>query len=377
MNFDFSDESRLLRDQARRFLAERCPPALVRAALDAPPPEIAALWGDIAGLGWLGAGLPEAHGGAGLGAEAVCVLAEELGRALAPVPFLSGICLAAEAIARAGSPAQQAAWLPRLAAGEARAAPALAAGAGEPGPRAIRAVLHNGAIDGEAWPVPDGMDAAVLVVAALDQDVPVLALVEAGGAGVERSHLATIDPSLPHARLTFRAAPASVLPGARGWNAIATILDRAAVPAAFAAVGGATAALERAVAYAKERHAFGRPIGSFQAIKHKLADVYVAVELARSNAWYACWALEADAGALTLAAATAKVSADTAFFHAAKENIQTHGGIGFTWEDDGHLFYRRAQLLAHAIGGPRFWKERMVAALETANAAGANATGIN
>ena len=368
MNFDFSDDSRMLREQARRFLAERCPPRLVRAALTASPPEADPLWRDMAGLGWLGATLPEAHGGAGLGAEALCVLAEELGRALAPVPFLSGICLAAEAIARAGSPAQQEAWLPRLAGAEARAAFALAEGAGEPGPQAIRARLRNGRIEGEKLPVADGMAAEVAVVAAQGDAGAVLALVDLTGPGVERTPIATIDPSLPHAKLTFRAAPAETLPGATGWEAIAALLDRAAVPCAFAALGGAAAALDMAVAYAKERHAFGRPIGSFQAIKHKLADVYVAVELARSNAWYACWALERDAAALPLAAATAKVSADAAFRHAAAENIQTHGGVGFTWEADPHLFYRRAGLLAHAPGGPRYWKERTVAALEAANA---------
>ncbi|MDE2005921.1 MAG: acyl-CoA/acyl-ACP dehydrogenase, partial [Rhodospirillales bacterium] len=260
------------------------------------------------------------------------------------------------------------AWLARIAAGTARAAPALAAGAGEPGPRAIGVRLRDGRLAGEAWPVPDGIGADILVVAARDGDTPVLVLADPAGPGIERTPLATLDPSLPHARIAFRDVPAEALPGARGWDAIAAILDRAAVPAAFAALGGAEAALERAVAYAKERHAFGRPIGSFQAIKHKLADVYVAMELARSNAWYACWALEQDAGALALAAATAKVSADAAFFQAAKENIQTHGGIGFTWEADPHLFYRRAGVLAHQGAGPRYWKERCVAALESANA---------
>ena len=369
MNFDFSDDSRLLRAQARRFLAERSPPRLVRAALAGPLAEADQLWRDMAELGWLGAALPEAQGGAGLGAEALCVLAEELGRALAPVPFLSGICLAAEAVAHAGSPAQQATWLPRLAGGTARAAFALAEGPGEPAPEAVRARLRNGRIEGEKLPVADGMAAEVAVVAAQGEAGVVLALVDLKGPGVARAPIATIDPSLPHATLTFRAAPAEPLPGAAGWAAIASLLDRAAVPCAFAALGGAAAALDMAVAYAKERHAFGRPIGSFQAIKHKLADVYVAVELARSNAWYACWALEHDTAALPLAAAGAKVSADAAFRLAAAENIQTHGGIGFTWEADPHLFYRRAGLLAHAQGGPRYWKERTVASLEAANAA--------
>ena len=367
MNFDFSDDSRLLRDQARRFLADRSPPALARAALTASPPGLDALWREMAGLGWLGAGLPEADGGAGLGAEAVCVLAEALGHALTPLPYLSGICLAAEAIARFASPAQRAAWLPRIAAGEARAAFALAEGVGDPAPGAIATELRVGRLTGEKWPVADGMAAEVVVVAARAGGEIALALLDPAGPGVTRAPVEMLDPGLPHARLVLDAAPAERLPGARDFSDIAALLDRAAVPAAFAALGGAEAALEAAVAYAKERHAFGRPIGSFQAIKHKLADVYVAVELARSNAWYACWALDQDGAALRLAAATAKVSADAAFFLAAKENIQTHGGIGFTWDADPHLYYRRAQMLSAALGGPRYWRERTVAALETMN----------
>ena len=366
MNFDFSDDSRLLRDQARRFLAERCPPRLVRAALDGPVAEATALWREMAGLGWLGVAIPEHQGGAGLGAEALCVLAEELGRALAPVPFLSSLCLAAEAIRLAGSPAQQAHWLPLLAGGEAIAAFALAEGPGEPDPGSITATVQAGRLSGEKIPVADAMTADVLVVAARAEDGVGLFLVDPNGAGVERTALASFDPSWPQARVAFHAAAAEKLPGA-AWDTVRDVLTRAAVPAAFAALGGASAALEMAVAYAKERSAFGRPIGSFQAIKHKLADVYVAVELARSNAFHACWALEAGAAALPLAAATARVSADAAFFHAAKENLQTHGGIGFTWEADCHLFYRRAQQLSAALGGPRYWKEQVAAALDGAN----------
>ncbi len=358
MNFDFSDESRLLRDQARRFLAERSPPALARAALAATPPDLAALWRDMAALGWLDPGI---------GAEAVCVLAEALGRALTPLPHLTGICLAAEAIARFASPAQRDAWLPRIAAGTARATFALAEGTGDPGPNAVAAELRAGRVTGEKYPVPDAMEAEVVVIAARAGGEVVLALLDPAGPGVTRAPVAMLDPGLPHGRLVLDAAPAERLPGARGFGDIAALLDRAAVPAAFAALGGAEAALEAAVAYAKERHAFGRPIGSFQAIKHKLADVYVAVELARSNAWYACWALDRDGAALPLAASTAKVSADAAFFLAAKENIQTHGGIGFTWDADPHLYYRRAQVLAAVLGGPRYWRERTVAALETMN----------
>ena len=146
------------------------------------------------------------------------------------------------------------------------------------------------------------------------------------------------------------------------------LLDRAAILTAFAQIGGAAASLEMATAYAKERFAFGRPIGSFQAIKHKLADVYVATELARSNAYYGAWALSAEAADMPLAAATARVSASDAFFLAAKENIQVHGGVGFTWDYDCHLYYRRAKLLALSLGSQRYWKDRVVSELETRNA---------
>ena len=179
-----------------------------------------------------------------------------------------------------------------------------------------------------------------------------------------------VDPSCDHAKIDFDDAPAMVLgPAGQAWETVRRLLDRAAILTAFEQVGGASASLEMATAYAKERFAFGRPIGSFQAIKHKLADVYVATELARSNAYYAAWALSADAAELPLAAATARVSATDAFFLAAKENIQVHGGVGFTWDYDCHLFYRRAKLLALSLGSQRYWKDRVVAELETRNAA--------
>jgi alkylation response protein AidB-like acyl-CoA dehydrogenase len=154
-----------------------------------------------------------------------------------------------------------------------------------------------------------------------------------------------------------------------GWDAIQRVLDRAAVPIAFEQVGGAEACLHMARDYALERYAFGRPIGSFQAIKHKLADIYVALELARSNAYYGAWSLSTDAVDLSLAAATARVSATEAFHLASKENIQTHGGVGFTWDLDCHLFYRRSKQLGLAIGSLPFWKDRLVGLLESRNAA--------
>ncbi|MGA3401322.1 MAG: acyl-CoA dehydrogenase family protein [Acetobacteraceae bacterium] len=370
MNFDFSDDSKLLREQAQRFLREQCTPKVVRHVLEGHAATSPELWRAMAEMGWLGAAIPERYDGAGLGYEALCVLAEEIGRVLAPVPFASTVYLAAEAILAAGSEAQKREYLPKIVRGELIATFALAEGAGEPREAAIRARLSDGRITGSKWPVPDGSIAQLAVVAARDSSGVSLALVDLTSSGVSRRALPMVDPSRDHAKIDFDNAPAVPL-GASGqaWDIVRRLLDRAAILTAFEQVGAASASLEMATAYAKERFAFGRPIGSFQAIKHKLADVYVATELARSNAYYAAWALSTDAAELPLAAATARVSATDAFYLAAKENIQVHGGVGFTWDYDCHLFYRRAKLLALSLGSQRYWKDRVVAELETRNAA--------
>jgi alkylation response protein AidB-like acyl-CoA dehydrogenase len=370
MNFDFSDDSKLLREQAQRLLREQCTPKVVRHVLEGHAPYSFALWQAMAEMGWLGAAIPDRYEGAGLGYEALCVLAEELGRVLAPVPFVSTVCLAAEAILAAGSEAQKREYLPKIVRGELIATFALAEGPGEPREAGVGARLTDGRITGNKWPAPDGSIAQLAVVAARGATGVVLALVDLAAPGVTRSAVPMVDPSADHARLDFDNAPAAVLgTGGHGWDMVRRLLDRAAILTAFAQVGGATASLEMATAYAKERFAFGRPIGSFQAIKHKLADVYVATELARSNAYYGAWALSAAAADLPLAAATARVSASDAFFLAAKENIQVHGGVGFTWDYDCHLYYRRAKLLALSLGSQRYWKDRVVSELETRNAA--------
>lgn len=362
MNFDFSDENKLLREQARRFLADRCPTSAVRRILEGDETHDRALWQGMAEMGWLGAAVPEAYGGAGLGAEGLCVLAEEIGRAIAPVPFASSVCLATEALLRHGSEAQRQQWLPPMVAGASIGCFALAEGAGNPRRAAVRAQVRAGRLHGEKWPVIDGNVADFAIVVALGDDgEPGLYRVSLTGEGVERAPLRGIDPSRDQARVRFDGAPAEALTGgATGWAAVESLLDRAAALLAFEQVGGADACLAMATAYAKERHAFGRPIGSFQAIKHKLADVYIATELARSNAYYGAWALAHDAPELALAAATARVAATEAFHVAAKENIQTHGGMGFTWQMDCHLYYRRARLLAVQLGSSPHWKNRLV-----------------
>ena len=362
MNFDFSDELNQLREQARRFLSEQSSTRAVRRILEGGDTHDRALWQGIADLGWLVAAVPEAYGGVGLGREGLCVLAEEIGRALAPVPFGSSVYLATEAILGHASESQRQQWLPAMVSGRQIGCFALAEGPGNPRASAVRARVSGGRLSGEKWPVADGDVADLAIVVALDEaGQPGLYAVELAGAGVQRTPLKSIDPSRNQSRIRFDQAPAQPLGnGAQGWAAIEQLLDRAAVLMAFEQVGGASASLEMATAYARERLAFGRPIGSFQAIKHKLADVYMANELARSNAYYGAWAIATDAPELPLAAASARVSATDAFYLASKENIQTHGGMGFTWDMDCHFYYRRAKLLAVQLGSNPHWKNRLV-----------------
>ncbi|HXT81798.1 MAG TPA: acyl-CoA dehydrogenase family protein [Acetobacteraceae bacterium] len=367
MNFDFSDDLKQLRDQARRFLSEQCTPAVVRRSLEGQEAYAAPLWTAMAEMGWIGAAIPDTYGGAGLGYEGLCVLAEELGRAVAPVPFASSAYLAGEAILTAGSEAQKREWLPRLADGSVIGCFALAEGTGNPNPATVQARVAGGRLSGTKWPVTDGGIAHIAIVAARD-DADQIALYLVGLENAARRTLNTVDPTRNHAHLAFDRVPAEKL-AAGGWALVQRLLERAAIPIAFEQVGGTDACLRMACDYAQQRYAFGRPIGSFQAIKHKLADVYVALELARSNAYHGAWALSADAAELPLAAATARVSATEAFHLASKENIQTHGGIGFTWAMDCHLFYRRSKQLALTLGGLPFWKNRVVELLETRNAA--------
>jgi acyl-CoA dehydrogenase len=370
MNFDFSDDLKQLRDQARRFLVEQSPPAVVRDVLEGRKTYAAALWRAIAEMGWLGAAIPEAYGGAGLGHEALCVLAEEIGRALAPVPFASTAYLASEAVLLAGNEAQKRRLLPKFADGSTIGCFALAEGTGNPAPQTVQARCVGGRLTGSKWPVIDGAIAAMAVVAARTETGEIgLFVADLTAEGVSRRSLSTVDPSRDHARIDFAGTPAEPLGSQLGWPLVLRVLERAAILVAFEQVGGADASLEMARNYALERYAFGRPIGSFQAIKHKLADVYVATELARSNAFYGAWALSADAAELPLAAATARVSATEAFHLASKENIQTHGGIGFTWDLDCHLYYRRSKHLALTLGGAPWWKHRLVELLEMRNTA--------
>jgi alkylation response protein AidB-like acyl-CoA dehydrogenase len=371
MDFDFTDDQKFLKGEARRFLESRCDVSVVRGVLNDPGKYYdQGLWKAVVEQGWLGAAIPEAHGGLGLGHIELAAIAEELGRALAPIPFSSTVYFLAEAIMLAGSDGQKAKWLPKIAAGEIIGCFATSERPGALTEVQAQARVENGKLTGAKIPVTDGDAANLAVVLAKEGGRAGLFLVDLGGPGVTRETLQTLDPTRGVAKLVFDGAPAERLGEAGEGLALAEqVLNRAAVLLAFEQVGGADRALEMAKSYALERYAFGRPIGSYQAIKHKLADIYIKNELARSNAYFGAWALETGAAELPVAAAASRVAACEAFWFAAKENLQTHGGMGYTWEVDCHLFYRRAQQLGLVAGGAKAWKERLVSALEQRNAA--------
>ena len=362
MNFEFSEEQNLLREQAQGFLAANCPPSVVRRVLESDADYDEGLWQKIIDMGWTATVIPEEYGGLGLSYLELCVIAEELGRAVAPVPFSSSVYLATEAILLAGSDAQKEEWLPKLAAGEAIGTLAMAEGAGRPSAKNLECEADKGKLSGTKIPVPDAAIADVAVVLAKSGKRASLYLVDMDqGSKTAVKPVNTLDPTRGHGQIRFKNAKAELLGKAgRGMEILEHLLDRAAVLFAWEQVGGAQASLEQAKEYAMGRYAFGRPIASYQAIKHKLANMYVKNTLARSNCYYGAWALNTEADELPLAAATARVSAIQAYYFAAKENIQTHGGMGYTWEFDCQFYYRRSKLLSVAIGSEGLWQDRLI-----------------
>ena len=365
MNFDFSDEQKQMRDEARKFLAEKCPPKAVRAVLDGNATHDKDLWKGLAGMGFLGVAIPEEFGGAGAGHLELCVIAEEMGRALAPVPFSSTVYLAAEAILLAGSAAQKKKWLPAIASGEAIGTLALFEGKGNPSPEAIKLTASGGSLNGVKKPVPDGAIADFAVVAARtgstgrDSDIS-LFLVDLKAGGVEAKALTNLDPSRGQAELTFRNCKAEPLGAAgEGWSVVTRVLDRAAVLMAFEQVGGADRALEMGRDYALDRIAFGRPIGSFQALQHRAARLYARLELARGVVIAALRAIDEQAGDATWLASLAKSVTTKLARELLAEAVQMHGGIGVTDAFDIGLFVKRGQCAGDLLGDDRFHTERL------------------
>ena len=374
MNFEFSEEQNLLREQARGFLQDNCSMKVVRAALEGEQSFNADLWKKVAEMGWTSTVIPEQYDGLGLSYLELSVIADELGRAVAPLPFSSSVYLATEAILACGSQTQKETWLPKLASGEIIGTFALAETQGQVSPANLT-TTGGDSISGVKVPVPDGDFADFAIVVARssvesNNDGASLYIVDLNQDGVQREKISTLDPSRSHARLSFNNATADLLgEEGGGWAATLNIFNRAAVLFAWEQTGGSDAALEMAKDYALGRFAFGRSIASYQAIKHKLANMYVKNTLARSNCYFGAWALNTGAADLPIAAASSRVAAIQAYYFASKENIQTHGGMGFTWEFDCQFHYRRAKLLSVNIGSEAQWQDKLITAVEKQNAA--------
>lgn len=354
MRFGFSEEQQELVRRGRRFLERYATSERVRAAMASEAGFDREAWSRISGeLGWPALAIPEAYGGAGFGIVELAAVMEELGRALLPSPFFATVCLGATAILEAGTEAQRAARLPGLAAGT-----------------TLATLAHDGAaearldgsgfrLDGVLRHVVDGATAALLVLPARAGGELGLFLVEAGAPGLERRALPTLDRTRRLGEVRLRGTPAERLGEGDASAALARTLDLAAILLAAEQVGGADRCLEMAVEYGKLRVQFGRPIGSFQAVKHRCADLLVQVESARSAAHYAAWAASAGDPELPVLAALARAYCAEAFFAAAAENIQLHGGIGFTWEHDAHLYLKRARAGEALLGRPDACRERI------------------
>lgn len=369
MNFDFSDDQRLLQTASRDYLDEQANLSVNREVMESNSAYSPKLWSGAAEMGWLGAVIPEDYGGAGFSYLELVLIAEEIGRALTPIPFSSSMT-AAEAILLAGNAEQKANTLPGFADGTRIGTLALAEGPGVLRKDGLRTTYRNGSISGTKVAVSDGTVANTAIVAARSDAGASLALVELDDPGVTRNPTESIDPTRQCAELTFENVKAQLLgEEGQGWGLLRTVLDRAAVVQAFEQVGGAQRAMDITKEQILSRYAFGRQIASFQAIKHRMAELYASIELARSNAYFGAWALANDSSDLGIAAATARVSASDAFNLAAQEMIQMHGGVGFTWEYDCHMFYRRAQHLGLMLGSTSEWRDKLVSRLAAQMAA--------
>lgn len=368
MTLTFTDEQEELRASVRRFLADKSPSEAVRRWMESEEGHDPAVWRQMAEqLGLQGLALPEEYGGAGYGPVELGIVLEEMGRALLPAPFLSSVALAGQALAVSGDDAAKQRWLPGIVDGTRTAALAVSE---EGSSWTLEGVRTTATPKGEGWAlegtktfVIDGGSADLLLVVARTDEGPALFAVE-GADGVSRSPLTALDPTRRLAYVTLEAAPA-VRVGPAGDQAgyLRDVLDLAIVALAAEQVGAAQACLDLSVEYAKIRVQFGRPIGSFQAIKHKCADMLLEVESAKSAVYNAASvAAERIAGAgeeLPIAAALAGAYCSTTAVHAAKETVQIHGGIGYTWEHDAHLYLKRAKSSELLFGAPAAHRARL------------------
>ena len=381
MHFGWTAEQELLRGTAREFLERECPISRVREWMEDPRGYSPEVWAQLAELGWLGLLIPEAYGGSGLGFVDLVAILEETGRALLPSPFLATL-QGTLAVLRAGNATQREEILGAVAAGERILSFAITE---ESGTEDARDLETRAARDGSGYRVtgiklfvPDGQNAdQIVVVARTGADVAQtgadaesgmsLLLVDRGAPGLEVRPLESIDPTRRIAELRLDGVRAELLgEDAAGWNTWCWVRDRGLVALAAEAVGGVEKVLEDAVAYAKQRVQFGKPIGVNQAIKHKCADMLIDLESSRSITHYAAWNAAQDLEETSLFASMAKAFTSDAYRRASAENIQIHGGVGFTWEYDCHLYFRRAKAIEVSYGDSVHHREQVAELLNLA-----------
>jgi alkylation response protein AidB-like acyl-CoA dehydrogenase len=373
MNFGFNEEQELLRSTARKFFDNECSSETVRKLMDSPEGMTPDLWKKLAEQGWLGLVVPDEHGGMGLGIVDLVVLMEEMGRAVVPGPFFSTVLLGGLAILEAGTEAQKKAWLPNLASGDARATLAWMEPTADLGARGITlpatAKGSGHVLNGTKLFVQDAHTADVLVVAARTatgktaEEGISLFLVPKGSPGLTVTLLPTMDQTRKLCEVTLEdvvIGPDALMgPAGSGWAPLARVIDRATVGLCAEMCGGAQKVLDMTVEYAKIRQAFGRPIGSYQGVKHKAADMLVDVENSKSITYYAAWAMDEGVAEGPLAVSMAKAYVSDAYRRVSGAGIQLHGGIGFTWEHDLHLYFKRAKGSEFTFGDATWHRERV------------------
>jgi alkylation response protein AidB-like acyl-CoA dehydrogenase len=363
MNFAFSEEQDELRKTVRAFLEQKSPETEVRRLMETTEGYDASVWSQMANeLGLQSLAIPEEFGGQGFGFVELGIVLEEMGRALLNAPFFSSVVLGASTLLQSGDDTAKAEHLPGIASGDTIATLAFTEPSGkwdEAGITMEASASGDGyVLNGTKMFVLDGHTANLLIVAARTGAGVSLFTVAADADGLTRTPLSTMDQTRKQAKLEFSNTPATLLgtEGA-GWTVLSSVLDLAAVALSAEMVGGAQKCLEMAVEYAKVRVQFGRPIGSFQAIKHKCADMLLEVESAKSAAYYGMWCAAEMNEELPSVASLAKAYCSEAYFHAAAENIQIHGGIGFTWEHPAHLYFKRAKSSELLFGDPTYHRE--------------------
>jgi alkylation response protein AidB-like acyl-CoA dehydrogenase len=373
MNFGFNEEQELLRSTARKFFDNECASETVRKLMDGPEGMTPELWKKIAEQGWTGLIFPDEHGGMGLGFVDLVVLMEEMGRSVVPGPFFSTVLLGGLAIREAGTEAQKKAWLPKISSGEARATLAWMEPSADLGARGITLqAAAKGAgftLDGTKLFVHDAHTADAIVVAARTasgkspEEGVSLFLVPKGTPGLSVTLLPTMDQTRKLCEVGLKdvvlGAEALMGQAGSGWAPLARVIDRATVALCAEMCGGAQKVLEMTVEYAKIRQAFGRPIGSYQGVKHKAADMLVDVENSKSITYYAAWAMDEGVPEGQLAVSMAKAYVSDAYRRVSGAGIQLHGGIGFTWEHDLHLYFKRAKGSEFTFGDATWHRERV------------------